>query len=355
MASKRSQRLDRALEVVNDPHRTFIAQMAMSAGDMGTCFYEMRKVMAALVVVLESIPIASFSRETGDPQIRAFGRNLALTTDERALLDKLLINDLKKYIANAEEVQTVQADELDRNNGYPNETVLQLDRFRTLVIEKRATALVKSFATAIHKLAKYAKADPNPYLLSFDIREKKKYVKAENKMKEDYVFYYLLLGDLMRHQALLMRQELPFEGQSLDRSVSVLEKQLEEERNRVVQEARDNYQAAFDYAKENLPNTHPFVLRIGFSFATMYYDFLDNPDAAVELAHTIHREVAPRVLNANKSAEAAVRNEALPILQELEEKLFLWTVVQPMDSQDPKCYDSMTLDQLLEPLLKGEY
>jgi len=350
--AKASSRIDRSMEIVKDPNRSFIATVAMSAGDTGRCFSEMRKVMAAIVNVLESIPIAAFAKETGDPVTRNIGKHLGLTPDERSLLDALLVKSLKHSIANAEEVQTVQAEELERNNGYPNETVRQLDRFRSLVIDDRAIALVKSFSTAIQRLAKYAKQDPNPYLLSFDENEKKKYKKALDKTKEDYVFYHLLLGDLNRFCAMLLRQELPFEQQNLDRSSSQLEKEMEEERSRVIQAARDSYQIAFDYAKKELPNTHPFALRIGFSFATMYYDFLDNPDAAVELANTIHREVAPRVLKATTGAEAAVRNEALPILQELEEKLFLWTVVNPMNSQDPKCYDSHVLEELLEPLPK---
>ena len=40
------------------------------------------------------------------------------------------------------------------------------------------------------------------------------------------------------------------------------------------------------------------------------------------------------------------RNAALPVLQELEERLFLWTVVQPMDSQDPCCYAQEDLEDM---------
>jgi len=70
----------------------------------------------------------------------------------------------------------------------------------------------------------------------------------------------------------------------------------------------------------------------------MYYDFLDMPERAIELAQSIHRDVAPRVIQKNKDEEASVRNAALPVLQELEERLFLWTAMTPLETQDENCY-----------------
>ena len=75
----------------------------------------------------------------------------------------------------------------------------------------------------------------------------------------------------------------------------------------------------------------------------MYYDFLDMPERAIELAQSIHRDVAPRVIQKNKDEEASVRNAALPVLQELEERLFLWTCVNPMDSQDPRLWNEESI------------
>ena len=105
---------------------------------------------------------------------------------------------------------------------------------------------------------------------------------------------------------------------------------------------------AFNFAREQLDNTHPFALRVGLSFATIYYDFLDMPERAIELATSIHREVAPRVIQKNKDEEASVRNAALPVLQELEERLFLWTCVTPLDAQDSSCYAPEDADLVIE-------
>jgi len=178
--------------------------------------------------------------------------------------------------------------------------------------------------------------------MAFNKNEKKKYEAAEARLKEDFVFYQLMLGDLKRYSACLIRVGNPYsKGTKADK---LREKQSRDQRAKEVEGARAAYQDAFNFARAQLPNTHPFALRIGLSFATMYYDFLDMPERAIELAQSIHREVAPRVILKNKDEEASVRNAALPVLQELEERLFLWTVVEPMDSQDPKCYAQEDLD-----------
>jgi len=353
MSGGDNRQVTKAIDVVKDTSRAFIANVAWDARDIPGCVQEMRDLLTSLVTVLDSVPLHSFK---DDHTVRhTIGRNVVLTTEERALLNDLLLSELKRYIVHAEEVQTNQAEELERNDGFVNDPVMRLERFRYFAIEKRAFALVKSFSTVIQMLANAAAEEPdkNRYLLSFDPEtEQKKYAAAEIKTREDYVFYNLLLGDLFRHQATLIRAELPYENVSLDRTQMPQASKVE--RDRSIKGARQHYSQAFDFAKKQLSNTHPYTLRIGFSFATMYYDFLDEPRAAVELAQTIHREVAPRVLREIRNSEAAVRNQALPILQELEENLFLWTVVRPLDTQDPKCYDQMSLETLLQPFVAVE-
>lgn len=181
--------------------------------------------------------------------------------------------------------------------------------------------------------------------MSFNKNEHKKYEAAEARLRENFVFFKLLLGDLKRYNACIMRVEHPYsKGTKADKA---REKTNRELKNKEVEGARAAYQEAFNFARAQLPNTHPFALRIGLSFSTMYYDFLDMPERAIELATSIHREVAPRVIEANKDQEASVRSQSVPVLQELEERLFLWTVVQPMDSQDPKCYAQQDLEDML--------
>merc|ERR1711941_209108 len=46
----------------------------------------------------------------------------------------------------------------------------------------------------------------------------------------------------------------------------------------------ENYQAAMDAAKSNLPETHPTRLGLALNFSVCYYEILKKPDKACELA-----------------------------------------------------------------------
>ena len=195
MSGGDSRQVNKAIDVVKDKSRAFIANVAWDARDIPGCVQEMRDLLTSLVTVLESVPLHSFK---DDHTVRhTIGRQLVLTTEERALLNDLLLGELKRYIANAEEVQTNQAEELADNDGFVNESVMRLERFRYFTIEKRAFALVKSFSTVIQKLANAAVEEPdkNRYLLSFDPEtEQKGYAAAEIKTREDYSTSSIICG-----------------------------------------------------------------------------------------------------------------------------------------------------------------
>ena len=232
--------------------------------------------------------------------------------------------------------------EIKRNGAANNDRAQEYDRFYKLVIDGRAESMISRYTACLSGLANFCKKqDKNPYLMAFNPNEKKKYEAAKARLKEDYVFFKLMLGDLRRYKACIMRVEFPYNTGT--KANKAKEKSLREQRNKEIEGARAEYQEAFNYAREHLPNTHSFALRIGLSFATMYYDFLDMPERAIELAQSIHRDVAPRVIQKNKDEEASVRNAALPVLQELEERLFLWTCVNPMDSQDPRLWNEESI------------
>jgi len=348
----KNPRLERALQTVMQPtpFREFNAITAELAGDSYRCLAELGRIMEDINTVITMVPIDDFKKGG----LRAnLGKQLVLTGEERELLDNTLTKTLKNFIAHAEVLETMQASVIDR--GGDGDSVQSYDRFRMMAIEQRADHIIQRFSIAINGLATFTRKDPNPYLLAFNKHETKKYTAAEELLKEHYVFYKLILGDLKKYKAEIMRVESPYAGKgglgdsasATGKADKVREKEAREQRNKEVEGARAAYQAAFTFARSQLKNTHPYALRIGLSFSTMYYDFLDMPERAIELATQIHREVAPRVIEANKDQEASVRNAALPVLQELEERLFLWTVVQPMDSQDPTCYAQADLEDML--------
>lgn len=332
----KNQKLEKAAIATTSSFRSFNAMTADVANDNIRCLAELGKIISDINTVI----LHTESKEFMKGKERAGqGKFLVLDGEERELLDKVLSKTLK------------DATELARNG--PSDTAWSYDRFRKMAIENRSFAIIQRFSIALDGLARFSEKsegegegdDPNPYLLAFNKSERKKYEAAEARLKEDYVFYKLLQGDLRRYKACIMRVEHPYsQGRQADKA---RENIARESRAKEVEAARAAYQDAFNFARDQLPNTHPFALRIGLSFATMYYDFLDMPERAIELATSIHREVAPRVIDANKDQEASVRNAALPVLQELEERLFLWTTVLPMDSQDPKCYAAEDLDDMM--------
>jgi len=231
----------------------------------------------------------------------------------------------------------MQMQEIKRNGMADTEKLSEYDRFYKLAIDSRTENIITRFTASLTGLATFCKKqEGNPYMMAFNVNEKKKYKGAQDRLKEDYVFFKLMLGDLRRYKASVTRVELRHKQ---ERRADIAEEHKRREvREKHIVDARAHYQEAFNYAREQLPNTHPFALRIGLSFATMYYDFLDMPERAIELAQSIHRDVAPRVIQKNKDEEASVRNAALPVLQELEERLFLWTAMTPLETQDENCY-----------------
>jgi len=321
---KMNIKLEKARVAIKNRFRSFNAMTGDAINDEMRCLAELGILLSQMCKV-----ILGTEADVGDRGRNAGGKAMILELEEREMVDKVLTKALQRLISDAEQIETLQATEVERNGA--SETARSYDRFRKFAIEDRADAIIQRFSIVLNGLAEFSKRDPNPYLMAFNSKEEKKYTAAIERLKEDFVFYKLLGGDLHRFKACLIRVQLPYSN--ITKREKLQEKLNREMRDKQIESARKAYQEAFNFARDELPNTHPFALRIGLSFATMYYDFLDMPERAIELATSIHREVAPRVIEANKDQEASVRNAALPVLQELEERLFLWTVVRPLDSQ----------------------
>jgi len=185
--------------------RDFNASTADDAGDDMRCLAELGKIMEDINNVANGVSVDEFEK---GKKYAGMGKSLLLTWEERELLDKRLSGTLKNFIAHAEVLETMQATEIERNGA--GDTAFSYDRFRSLAIETRAANIIKRFTIALSGLAKLSKRDPNPYLMAFNPNEQKKYEAAKARLKEDYVFFKLMLGDLRRYKACIMRVELPY-------------------------------------------------------------------------------------------------------------------------------------------------
>ena len=56
----------------------------------------------------------------------------------------------------------------------------------------------------------------------------------------------------------------------------------------VVTNSQESYQEAFDIAKGNMQPTHPIRLGLALNFSVFYYEIINDPDKACQLAKQVN-------------------------------------------------------------------
>jgi 14-3-3 protein beta/theta/zeta len=56
----------------------------------------------------------------------------------------------------------------------------------------------------------------------------------------------------------------------------------------VLEKSQQSYQEAFDIAKEKMQPTHPIRLGLALNFSVFYYEILNSPDKACQLAKQVY-------------------------------------------------------------------
>ena len=57
----------------------------------------------------------------------------------------------------------------------------------------------------------------------------------------------------------------------------------------VVEDSQKAYQDAYDISKSKMQPTHPIRLGLALNFSVFYYEILNSPDKACQLAKTVHK------------------------------------------------------------------
>jgi len=96
------------------------------------------------------------------------------------------------------------------------------------------------------------------------------------------------------------------------------------------EKARDNYQEAYDLAKEHLPETHPTRLGLALNFSVCHYEILKNHAEACRLAKTAFDEAIQKLDTLNDSNY----KDSTLIMQLLRDNLTLWTSDANEDNED---------------------
>merc|ERR1711990_1006529 len=91
-------------------------------------------------------------------------------------------------------------------------------------------------------------------------------------------------------------------------------------------ESQEAYKAAFEVAQKEMPPTHPIRLGLALNYSVFYYEILNDPDQACNLAkHAFDDAIA----ELGTLSEESYKDSTL-IMQLLRDNLTLWT----SDKQD---------------------
>jgi len=122
--------------------------------------------------------------------------------------------------------------------------------------------------------------------------------KASNA--ESKVFYLKMKGDYYRYLA---------------------EVATGDTRSQVVDDSQKAYQDAFEISKTKMQPTHPIRLGLALNFSVFYYEILNSPDKACQLAKQAFDEAIAELDTLN---EDSYKDSTL-IMQLLRDNLTLWT------------------------------
>jgi 14-3-3 protein beta/theta/zeta len=131
--------------------------------------------------------------------------------------------------------------------------------------------------------------------------------KASNA--ESKVFYLKMKGDYYRYLA---------------------EVATGESRDSAVEDSQKGYQEAFEISKDKMASTHPIRLGLALNFSVFYYEILNSPEKACQLAKQAFDEAIAELDTLN---EDSYKDSTL-IMQLLRDNLTLWTSDTQNDGEE---------------------
>merc|ERR1711908_211080 len=89
----------------------------------------------------------------------------------------------------------------------------------------------------------------------------------------------------------------------------------------MVDDSQKAYQDAFEISKSKMQPTHPIRLGLALNFSVFYYEILNSPDKACQMAKTSFDEA---IAELDTLSEESYKDSTL-IMQLLRDNLTLWT------------------------------
>jgi len=131
---------------------------------------------------------------------------------------------------------------------------------------------------------------------------------------ESKVFYHKMKGDYLRYLA---------------------EFQTGNARKEAAEKSLIAYKAASDVAATGLPPTHPIRLGLALNFSVFYYEILNSPDRACQLAKQAFDDA---IAELDTLSEDSYKDSTL-IMQLLRDNLTLWTSDMSNETDEGKGHD----------------
>lgn len=131
---------------------------------------------------------------------------------------------------------------------------------------------------------------------------------------ESKVFYLKMKGDYYRYLA---------------------EVATGDDKNEIITKSKDAYQKAFDISKEEMQPTHPIRLGLALNFSVFFYEILNSPEQACNLAKSAFDDA---IAELDSLSEDSYKDSTL-IMQLLRDNLTLWTSdnqVEGEDTEEPR-------------------
>lgn len=132
---------------------------------------------------------------------------------------------------------------------------------------------------------------------------------SETENSESQVFYLKMKGDYYRYLAEVAGGA---------------------EKTKIIENSQTAYQNAFDISTEKMVPTHPIRLGLALNFSVFFYEILNSPDKACELAKKAFDDAIAELDQLN---EESYKDSTL-IMQLLRDNLTLWTSDNAADGCD---------------------
>ncbi|XP_060905699.1 14-3-3 protein beta/alpha-1-like [Labrus mixtus] len=126
---------------------------------------------------------------------------------------------------------------------------------------------------------------------------------------ESKVFYLKMKGDYFRYLA---------------------EVASGDDKKDTIKDSKDAYQKAFDISKQDMQSTHPIRLGLALNYSVFYYEILNSPEEACQLAKSAFDDA---IAELDTLSEDSYKDSTL-IMQLLRDNLTLWTSDNQVDADD---------------------